>query len=52
MNVASSAQTIVPISVGDSLPNATLQTMEGGQISLQDALQNKAGILIFYRGSW
>ncbi len=52
MHVAASPQEITPISVGNPLPNASLQTMEGKQTSVLDVLQKKAGILIFYRGSW
>ncbi len=52
MNVASTAETISPLSVGSPLPDGTLIGMDSTKVSLHTALQGKAGILIFYRGSW
>ncbi len=52
MNVATTAELISPISVGSPVPNATLVDMDGKNTTLHDAMQNKAAILIFYRGSW
>ncbi len=52
MNVASTADQITPISVGSLLPDGPLVSMDGSATTLHAALKNKAGILIFYRGSW
>lgn len=41
-----------PLPVGSKAPDAQLTDMEGTSISLQNILQNKTTVIIFYRGGW
>jgi peroxiredoxin len=41
-----------PISVGTKVVNAQLYDMEGKTIALENILENKITVIIFYRGSW
>ncbi len=52
MNVASSADLISPIKVGEKVPNGSLTDMSGNTTQLYDILQNKPAVIIFYRGVW
>ncbi len=50
--VPDSAEQIVPIKVGQAVPDVALMTSEGQAVQLADLLKTKPTILIFYRGSW
>ncbi len=50
--VAASPQEICPLLVGDSVPELTLATIDGGAFNLNDAIKKKPTVLIFYRGGW
>ncbi len=52
MNVAVSADKIIPIKVGSALPDGPLLDMENKATTLHAVLQNKPAVLIIYRGSW
>jgi len=49
---AKSANEICPIKIGEEIPNANLQTIEGKEINIRDLVIGKKSILIFYRGGW
>lgn len=50
--IPSKAEDISPLLIGESLPNANLQNLEGKDINLKDVLQLKPTVLLFYRGGW
>lgn len=50
--IPTSADDISPILVGQTVPDITLENIEGKSISLAKLLQQKPTLLIFYRGSW
>lgn len=50
--IPSKAEDISPLLIGESLPNANLQNLEGKDINLKDVLQVKPTVLVFYRGGW
>ncbi len=52
MNIATHADKITPLGVGQSIPQGPLTTMDGQATTLQEVIQKQASILIFYRGSW
>lgn len=37
---------------GDTLPDLTLQTVDGAQIHLPRDLDTDYGVVLFYRGHW
>ena len=46
------AEDISPILIGETLPNANFQNVEGETVQLKAILEEKPTILIFYRGGW
>ena len=50
--VAPSAEEIRPILVGSTVPEVTVQTIDGGEIDLAAAVKSKPTLVIFYRGGW
>ncbi len=56
MNVATSAELVTPLGVGNALPDAALTVplldMNGKSLAFQDIIKEKPAILIVYRGSW
>jgi peroxiredoxin len=50
--IPSKAEDISPLLIGESLPNANLQNLEGKDINLKDVLKVKPTVLVFYRGGW
>ncbi len=52
MKIAPSADLITPVSVGNTIPNGPLTSMDGKKTTLYDVVQNKPAVIIFYRGMW
>ncbi len=50
--IADKAEDIKPILIGATLPNAELKDQNGTVVHLNDILNNKQTVLVFYRGSW
>lgn len=50
--VASSAEEINPIMVGDKLPEVALKNTKGKTVKLSGLIQAKPTVLIVYRGGW
>ena len=46
------AEDISPILIGETLPNANFQNVEGETVQLKAILEEKPTILVFYRGGW
>lgn len=46
------AEDISPLLIGETLPNATLRTLEDKPVVFSSILHTKKTILIFYRGGW
>ena len=46
------AADICPLLIGETIPSATLVDAYGNQVSLQERIQQKPTILVFYRGGW
>jgi peroxiredoxin len=46
------AEDISPILIGETLPNANFQNVEGEIVQLKAILEEKPTILVFYRGGW
>jgi peroxiredoxin len=40
------------VSVGDRVPDAELVQTDGAPVTLDEALQGRPGVLVFYRGAW
>jgi len=51
-DVAPSAEEIRPILVGASVPEVSVQTIDGEELDLAAAIRSKRTLLIFYRGGW
>lgn len=51
-NVASSADEVAPLQVGDEIPDVTLKDPFGNDAELQNLVSEKPTLLIFYRGGW
>src|SRR5882724_8998499 len=49
--VAQKAEDVQPLKVGDSIPDGTVKTIDGKDVSLKSLIQ-KPTVLIFYRGGW
>ncbi len=49
---ASSPEKITPILLGTSLPDASLQRIDGTATTLKQVVGGKPAILVFYRGGW
>ncbi len=52
VGVAKSAEDVCPIKVGQTIPEASLRTIEGQLIQLKGLVGKKPTLLIFYRGGW
>lgn len=50
--IAEKAEDTRPILIGATLPNAELKDQNGMVVHLNDILNNKQTVLVFYRGSW
>lgn len=50
--IAPSAEETKPLSTGSKVPKLTLLTARGKVFDLNQAIQNKPTVLIFYRGGW
>lgn len=50
--VALKAEDVCPIKVGETLPDVSLQGIDGKPVSLKALVKGAPSILIFYRGSW
>ena len=46
------AEDVCPLLIGDLLPNAELQNIEGKTIKLKDILATQPSVVVFYRGGW
>lgn len=46
------ATEVDPVMTGTTMPNATVKTVEGKQVELQNLVKQKPTVLIFYRGGW
>lgn len=51
-NIYSSPHDIRPLSVGEVVPKLTFNIFGGGPLDLNETLNEKPTILIFYRGGW
>ena len=51
-DVASQAEDICPILIGQSIPDAVLKTRDNTPFDLTSAIAEKPALLIFYRGGW
>ncbi len=52
MTIATTAEQITPLSVGNTVPDGALLGMDGQKTSLKEVLNNKPAVIIFYRGDW
>ena len=50
--VPEAAEDICPLLIGESIPQATLQDLEGKQVILNELINQKPTVLVFYRGGW
>lgn len=50
--VHENAEDISPLLIGETLPTATLQDMNGVAVDLQNIIKEKPTVLVFYRGGW
>ena len=46
------AKDISPILIGEKLPNANFQNVDGKSVQLRNLLEEKPTVLVFYRGGW
>ena len=46
------AEDISPILIGEKLPNANFQNLDGKSVQLRNLLEEKPTVLVFYRGGW
>jgi peroxiredoxin len=51
-SVAESANEICPVKIGEPIPDVTLKNIDGNSINLQEIVNQKPTLLIFYRGGW
>ena len=51
-DVATNPKDAHPITVGTSVPDSPLKTMDGATTSLHAVLAGRKAVLVFYRGSW
>ena len=51
-DVPLNANDISPLLVGETIPDVTLQNIEGKAVKLQAAVSKQPTLIIFYRGSW
>ena len=52
MDIALSAEEILPLGVGDSIPNVSVRDTAQAQVDLLKAVLARPTVLIFYRGGW
>jgi peroxiredoxin len=50
--ISEGADDVTPLLIGQTAPNATLQTVDGDPVSLKALTMQKPTVLIFYRGGW
>lgn len=50
--IADDAANVTPLLIGQTIPNSTLQTVDGAPVSLKALTMQKPTVLIFYRGGW
>lgn len=50
--VASKAEDISPLLIGEKIPDATVLDVEGQPVRFSDLIKKRKTILIFYRGGW
>lgn len=51
-NVASSADKVSPLLISSQIPDVSLKSIDGQEISLRQLTSEQQSILIFYRGGW
>ncbi len=51
-NIPVVAEDVVPLKVGDSIPNIILKTHDSKDFNLNSAVHKTPAIVIFYRGGW
>lgn len=51
-NIASSAEEVIPLEVGQEIPDVTLKDPFGNDADLRNLISKKPTLLIFYRGGW
>lgn len=52
LSVPASADKTHPLDVGDSVPDVSVQALDGKTVSLLDQVKARPTVLIFYRGGW
>ena len=50
--VPDNAADICPLLIGETLPKASLQDVDGELVNLSSILKSKPTVLVFYRGGW
>lgn len=51
-DLATSAEQVRPLLLGSTLPDVSLQSVDGKPVSLKEQVNGKPAILVFYRGGW
>lgn len=51
-HIAEKPERVSPILIGQKIPSAALKKLDGNSIDLQQAINNKASLIIVYRGGW
>ena len=51
-SLASSPQEVCPLLPGTSVPDITVQAIDGSQVNLADLVRERPAIIVFYRGGW
>lgn len=51
-DLATSAEQVRPLLLGSTLPDVSLQSVDGKPVSLKQQVNGKPAILVFYRGGW
>jgi len=47
-----SAEEVEPLAAGDRVPVATVKTVSGDPLDLQERVRERGALLVFYRGGW
>lgn len=47
-----SPKDVCPLMPGTSVPSVTIHSIDGSEVNLVEAVQEKPAILVFYRGGW
>lgn len=50
--VAQNANEICPIKIGEEIPSAILQSLDGNEINIREVVKGNKSVIIFYRGGW